>query len=117
MGLFDFFKRKDAQLNLAKVRHGKILDEALKKGELVVVYLTPLVFGGAEDETNAIYTPPAAAKIKQQCDDTVERLFVAGEISHYMAMPQYKGKSIVPTSVKIKVTGITSFEQTIQIWQ
>lgn len=116
MGLFDIFRRKDAPLNLAKVRRGKKLDEALKKGELVVVYLTPLAFGGAEDESNAIYTPPAAAKIKQQCDDAVERMFVKGEISQYMAIPQYKGKSVVPSCIKIKVSGITSFEQTIQIW-
>lgn len=116
MGLFDIFRRKDAPLNLAKVRRGKILDEALKKGELVIVYLTPLAFDGAEDETNAIYTPPAAAKIKQQCDDTAERLFVKGEISEYRAMPQYKGKSIVPSCIKIRVTGTTSFEQTIRIW-
>lgn len=116
MGLFDIFRRKDAPLNLAKVRHGKILDEALKKGELVVVYLMPLAFGGAADETNAVYAPPAAAKIKQQCDDTVERLFVSGEVSEYRAMPQYKGKSIVPSCIKIKVTGVTSFEQTIRIW-
>lgn len=116
MGLFDIFRRKDAPLNLAKVRRGKILDEALKKGELVIVYLTPLAFGGAEDETNAIYTPPAAAKIKQQCDDTAERLFAGGEISAYRAIPQYKGKSVVPSCIKIRVTGITNFEQTIRIW-
>jgi len=117
MGLLSFLNRKDGPLELSKIRSKKLLEQALKTGELVTVYLTPLVFGGAEDDSNAVYAPPAAAKMKERCDDMAEKLFVKGDVNYYAATPHYKGKSLVPSSIKIKVGGDTSFEQTIQIWQ
>lgn len=118
MGLFDFFKRhnKKKALVLSKVKSKKRLETALKSGELVTLYLTPLTLGGAEDYSNVVYAPPAAAKLKEQCDDMAEKLFTKGDISFYRAMPSFNGKSLVPSSIKIKMGGETNLEQTINIW-
>lgn len=117
MGLLDLFSKKDASLDLSKVKNRKKLEQALREGELVTIYLTPLVFGGDADDSNAVYAPPEVAKIKERCDDLAEMLFAKGEASHYMATPFFKQKSLVPSFIKIKVSGDASFEQTIQIWQ
>lgn len=118
MGLFDFFKRrkKNQALVLSKVKSKRSLETALKSGELVTIYLMPLTLGGAEDDSNAVYAPPAIAKLKEKCDDMIEILFSKGDVSFYQATPRFNGKSLVPSSIKIKVTGATYLEQTINIW-
>jgi hypothetical protein len=90
-----------------------------QEGKLEKLYLFPLEFGGKEIPQNVLYVPPGIAEIKKGIDTTIARMVQEGSVSSYVAEPEYKGNSFVPSKIKIKTSHPEkpgAFEPTINIW-
>ena len=87
-----------------------------EKKELVKLYLMPLEFGGADSPLNTLYVPPVIQELKQRFDDMIEKDLRQGKKMSYSATPAYKGKSFIPSSLEIAVTGEVNFTEVIHIW-
>jgi len=119
MGLFDKFKKKpEAPLDFTGIDFHEKVEELVKKGTLVPLYLMPLRFGGAEGVENRVYAPTEAVALKDRFDDRVEELLAAGKVSGYACEPQYRDKSFVPCAVKViaRKDGVDVLTETIHIW-
>jgi len=71
------------------------------EGKLERLYLFPLEFGGKDIPQNVLYVPIGFAAMKQRIDSMVRDLVNQGQVSSYAAHPEYKGKSFVPSKIKI----------------
>lgn len=119
MGLFDKFKKQaETPLDFTGADSHEKVEELVKKGALVPLYLMPLRFGGAEGVENRIYATRAAVALKDRFDDRVEKLLVEGKVSGYSCEPQYRDKSFVPCAVKVvaRKDGADVLTETIPIW-
>ena len=87
-----------------------------KKGELVKLHLIGLEFGGEDSERNILYVPEFAQIFKHRFDKMLEELLIGGKKLNFSAEAEYKGKSFVPSKIKISVTGDSEFIETINIW-
>jgi hypothetical protein len=88
-------------------------------GKLEKVYLFPLALGGQDIPQNIAYVPPVIAGAKRKIDGTIERMFKEGSVTQYKTDLEYKGKSFVPSKIKIKTwhperSGEVS--HTIEVW-
>ncbi len=90
--------------------------ELFEKGELSKIYLMPLEFGGEESARNTLYVPEFVQVFKKQFDKIVEDLLVDGKKLSYEAEPEYKGRSFVPSKLKLTVSGDSELTETINIW-
>jgi len=90
--------------------------DLFNKGELTKIYLMPIEFGGIESPMNSLYVPEFTKMFKQRFDKMIEKLLVDGKKLSYSAEPEYKGKSFIPSKLKISVTGDSEFNETINIW-
>jgi hypothetical protein len=70
-------------------------------GKLERLYLFPVEFGGQEIPQNTLYVAIGIAAIKKQIDGTIQDLVNAGQVSSYVAEPEYKGSSFVPSKIRI----------------
>jgi hypothetical protein len=90
-----------------------------RTGKLEELYLFPLEYGGQAVPQNILYVPRGIADIKRQIDTMIGAMVKGGAISQYVAEPEYKGDSCVPSKIKIrawhpeKPGGLTP---TINIW-
>jgi hypothetical protein len=90
-----------------------------KEGKLERLFLFPLEFGGQEVPQNILYVPLGIAAIKQQIDSAIGDMVKEGLVTSYVAEPEYKGDSFVPSKIKIKTShpgkpgGV---DRTINIW-
>lgn len=89
---------------------------AVKLGILTPMYIMSPMFGGAEDESNILYVPPSIISVKEMIDNILVDALESGKSVNYSASPQYKGNSVVPSSIDIKVSGDVNINQTINIW-
>ncbi|WP_340062972.1 hypothetical protein [Ascidiimonas aurantiaca] len=90
--------------------------ELYEKGELFKIYMMPLEFGGGDSAENTLYVPEFVQKFKKQYDKIVEDLLLDGKKLSFEATPEYKGRSFVPSKLKLVVTGDSEFTETIHIW-
>jgi len=89
------------------------------QGKLERLFLFPLEFGGQEVPQNILYVPPGIAAIKQQIDNAIASMVKQGLIASYVAEPEYKGQSFVPSKIKIKTSHpekAGGVDRTISIW-
>src|SRR5215831_13994341 len=70
-------------------------------GKLEPLFLFPLEFGGEEVPENTLYVPPGIAAIKKRIDGMIANLVKEGAITQYVAEPEYKGDSFIPSKIKI----------------
>lgn len=73
-------------------------------------------FGGQCIAQNTLYVPPFVAELKDRYDDMVEDLLVKGKVSKYNCVPEYKGKSFIPSALTVTASGESVFKETINIW-
>lgn len=87
-----------------------------KKGSLTKIYMMPLEFGGEDSPENTLYVPEFVKEFKNQFDNMVGDLLEEGKQLGFEAIPEYKGKSFVPSKLILMVTGDSEFTETIHIW-
>ncbi|AMK21483.1 hypothetical protein [Sphingobium sp. TKS] len=89
------------------------------KGKLVPILLFPAEFGGEAIPENMIYITPGAAAARELLIGTLTRLIKEGSIDKMEVEPSYKGRSFIPTAIRMKAWHSSkpgSFEPTIRVW-
>jgi len=89
------------------------------QGKLERLFLFPLEFGGQEIPQNILYVPPGIAAIKQQIDSAIGDMVKQGLVSSYVAEPEYKGDSFIPSKITVKTSQPGKpggADRTINIW-
>jgi hypothetical protein len=118
--MFGWFNRRSDPATEPDYRHvdsrGKA--EALHaKGELRKLLLLPAAFGGEDIPPNVVYVPSFAVGLKDQLDQgIVSHLVRDGKATRYTATPEYEGKSVVPSRIRVAATDPDQFEGAISIW-
>jgi len=90
-----------------------------KQGRLEPLFLFPLEFGGQDIPQNVVFVPPGIVAIKQQIDSAIGSMVKQGLVASYVAEPEYKGASFVPSKIKIKSSHPQKpggVDRTIDIW-
>lgn len=87
-------------------------------GKLYPLYLMPLRFNGEDSEKNKVYVPKAIIELKDRADNMIEDLIKKGQLTGYSCNLDYKGKSLVPSSLTVigKKDKEEVFTETINIW-
>lgn len=89
----------------------------VEEGQLQALYLMPPEFGGPEAPTNIVYVPIGIAEIKHGIDlNIIAPLVESGDVQHYAAVPEYRGRSFIPMTIKIEASDPQRFESEINIW-
>jgi hypothetical protein len=117
--MFNWFRRRGAPKLGPDYRHIDTREKAEKlcaRGELQKLLLLPVEFGGEDIAPNVIYVPPFAAELKTRLDlNTILPLAREGQVSTYTATPEYEGKSVVPTLVRVAASDPGHIEGTVSI--
>ncbi|MDR2024338.1 MAG: hypothetical protein LBQ71_14090 [Hungatella sp.] len=119
MGLFDGFKqKKKVKPDFSEIDSIEKAIELTNQGILRPLYLMPLRFNGEESARNRLFVPPAVVEIKDRYDNMVEDLLRQDKINGYACTPEYKGKSFVPSKLRIVAgkDGKDVFTENINIW-
>lgn len=87
-------------------------------GKLYPLYLMPLRFNGEDSEKNKVYVPKAIIELKDRADNMIEDLIKKGQLTGYSCNLDYKGKSLIPSSLTVigKKDKEEVFTETINIW-
>lgn len=87
-------------------------------GKLVPLYLMPLRFNGEDTEKNKVYVPKTIIELKDKADNMIEDLIKKGKLTVYSCNLDYKGKSLVPSSITVigKKDKEEIFSEKINIW-
>lgn len=91
----------------------------VEQGKLERVFLFPLEVGGEDVEVNVVYLPIGFREMKKKIDDTLLRMAQDGLISDLKVLPEYKGKSFVPSRIVIKASHPDKpgrLDTTIEVW-
>lgn len=91
----------------------------VREGRLVEITLFPAELGGPDDPANRSYTTPEAADARDMIIGTLGRFFEDGLIDKLQVIPDYKGDSIVPSSITMTATHSGedgAFSTTIAVW-
>jgi hypothetical protein len=89
------------------------------EGRLVAIYLFPTEFGGPKTRHNVAYVPPETEEVRALILGTIERMTRAGTVDQMTIEPDYRGKSIIPISLRIEAWHSTKpgrFDTVIHIW-
>lgn len=103
-------------LNFKEINSRGKAEKLLKKGVLGKLYLFPLQFGGDDAPQNIVYVPQVTIELKARYDEMVFKLLNEGRVNHYSASPTYKGKSLIPSAIKIVASGESELKEVIHIW-
>jgi hypothetical protein len=118
--VLNWFKRFGAPKSGPDYRHIDTSAKAemlCKQGGLKKLLLLPPDFGGEDAPPNVVFVPAFAAELKVRIDmSTVMPLAHKGQVSRYTATPEYEGKSVVPSLIRISATDPGCFEGTVAIW-
>jgi len=87
-------------------------------GKLYPLYLMPLRFNGEDSEKNKVYVPKAIIELKDRADNMIEDLIKKGQLTGYSCNLDYKGKSLIPSSLTVigKKDKEEVFSEKINIW-
>ena len=118
--MLSWFRRRGAPNAGPDYRHidtrGKA-EDLYRRGELQKILLLPVEFGGQDIPPNVVYVPAIAAQLKTRIDlNTVRPLAQKGQVRRYVATPEYEGKSVIPSLLRISATDPGRFEGTVAIW-
>ncbi len=119
MGVLKMLKKSVGIADFSEVTSFSDAREMVSRGELEVLYLVSQRFGGSGDPENCVFVPPGTAEIKEQYDDVIEELLKEGRIRNCSCVPQYKGRSVIPSRLTITAftpEGKPEFTETISIW-
>lgn len=122
MGLFDIFKKSNSAESKPVVYDYSTIDSNEKvkalfeSGELVKLYLMPLDFGGHDSPLNMVFVPKFVNHSKNNFDSKVNELLDKELDIRYIANPEYKGNSFIPSKLVINVTGEKEITEVIEIW-
>ncbi len=89
------------------------------EGKLVKILLFPAELGGQDVPENVAYIPPYAAEARQLVIGTLRRFLADGLIDKLEVVPEYRGKSYVPTKLVMHATHSKtpgSIHPTVEIW-
>ncbi len=89
------------------------------EGKLVKILLFPAELGGEDVPENVAYIPPYAAEARQLVIGTLRRFLADGLIDKLEVVPEYRGKSYVPTKLVMHATHSKtpgSIHPTVEIW-
>ncbi|MEP3227139.1 MAG: hypothetical protein ABJO01_14265 [Parasphingorhabdus sp.] len=95
------------------------IEQRVNAGELVSIHIFPTEFGGSDVKENIAYVTPAAARFQKQVIDTLTLYIEDGVVDKMDVVPTYKGDSLVPAVINMKVwssTGDQKFEPKITVW-
>lgn len=106
------------KLKFSKVNSMEKTMELVNNGSLQPLYLMPLRFDGMDSVRNRLFVPPVIVELKERYDDMVEQLLRQNKVSSYSCIPEYKGKSLIPSRLTIIAgkDGMAVFTETIKIW-
>jgi hypothetical protein len=88
-------------------------------GRLEKLYLFPLALGGKDIPQNIVYVPIVIANTKRKIDEKIRGLFKEGSVTQYKTDLEYKGKSFVPSKIKIRAWHPergAEFSSTVEVW-
>lgn len=86
-------------------------------GRLERLFLMPPEFGGPDDPRNIVYVPGWVIEVKRRTDlNIIAPLVESGAVTSYSAVPEYRGRSFVPMSIKIEAKDPKHFVSEIAIW-
>lgn len=91
----------------------------VRKHMLVRIHLVPVALGGPKTRANSIYVTPEAAASHALLTDMLVAYVERGRLNHLEIEPEYKGDSIVPTRLRIRMShnrGGERFERVVEIW-
>ena len=64
-----------------------------------------------------MYVPAVAAQLKAQIDSNIVKPLVQrGQVRRYAATPEYEGKSVIPSLIRISATDPGRFEGSVSVW-
>lgn len=90
-----------------------------REGKLEELYLFPPEFGGEAVPQNIVYVPRGIAEIKRGIDATIGEMVKEGAVTKYVARPEYKGNSFIPSRIVIETSHPEkpgALNPTINIW-
>lgn len=126
MGFFDkIFNKKPNKsavevskdvLDFSEIDSNEKAIELYRNSVVVKIHLMPIDFGGEDNSMNTLYAPLFVKELKERFDTMVGSLLEEGKSLNYNASPSYKGKSFIPSSLTIEVSGDVDFSETISIW-
>lgn len=119
MSIFNIFKEKTNTPPFDEINSMQTAAALAEKDLLEPLYLMPLRFGGEKSAANRLFVPCGVSRIKDGFDDIVESLLIDGKVSKYNCGVEYKGKSVIPSRLKITASsssGEPVFQQTINVW-
>lgn len=111
-----FAQDTEQALDFSEVDSFKKAARLHKKGKLSKIYMMPIDFGGDDSQVNTLFVPEFVKTFKDKVDKRIETLLYDGKKLSFEALPEYKGKSFVPSKLKILVTGDVEFTEIIDIW-
>lgn len=94
-------------------------ERLVRAGQLVEITLFPTELGGPEEPRNLSYITPEAAFVRSLVIGTLSRFFEDDVIDTLEVEPDYKGRSIVPSSIRMIATHSGQeghFATTIDVW-
>src|SRR5262245_21392535 len=103
MGLFDWLSGKKKPRPAATPQEQ--LQQLRGSGQVVLVYLRPLEWGGIDGPPNITWLPPAAPREKQEFEDQVAAEVSKGASLGYACDLEYEGDSLLPSKVKLEAIG------------
>jgi len=107
-------------VDCARVTNGLRLNLARRRGQLEpMTLMAPLPSADpGEAEMNTVFVPPYYAEQKRRID----HLILGGLVRHgvgvpaYAAIPDFAGRSLVPASIQIEVSGPVNCRTVMRIW-
>jgi len=116
---FDKFKKKGLNSpGFAKIDSEEKVMKLANEGILKPLFLRPLRFDGKDSVQNRLFVPPVIVELKERYDDMVENLHRQDKVSSYSCIPEYRGRSTIPSKLTIIAgkDGMAIFTETIKIW-
>ncbi len=116
--MFNLFKNKSqSDIDISNVSNDNI-NNYLKEGKLVLVYLISPDFGGSSGMDNQVPVTPKAYKEKQVIDnELIEFLKQGKKVKNFNIKMEHKNHSIVPSKMLITATiDDNDYNKVIDIW-
>ena len=125
--MFNFIKNifskkestKQVKLDYSDIDSREKAIEAVNNGGLYSILMFPEVFGGEDVDENTLYVPPGIPEVQNKIIGTILRFVEEGLVDGMRVIPEYKGKSVIPTKIVIETTTegkAGKFNQSIDIW-
>lgn len=118
MSLFNRKKKPDIEISWADIDSKDKAIEAVNRKELYPMLMLPPEWGGVEDDRNIVYVPSFVLDSIASIDRIVNDLIKQGREVDYKCTPSYKGNSVVPSKLVIKIKTSTggNLDTEIDIW-